>query len=279
LVKLKTLSCNLYLLMVLMFWAPCLWAQAGPPYLTDDPDPVPLHHFEAYAFELSDSTANAGTSFSGPSFEMNYGAAPNLQLHLVIPFVTNFAPDGTTAHGIGDIEVGAKYKLFDEKKYLPEIGIFPFVEVPTGDASRGLGVGSTWYRMPLWLKKGFGESWSIYGGGGAVFAHGNGFENSPFGSVLLQHKFGKNLVLGTELFMHAEQMSGSQGIGRAGLVNGGGYYSFGDHFQLLFAAGHSAFWNPETYTYLAAYWTWGHNKDDNKAKTQGAAITHPPDKP
>lgn len=264
--------------LLLLLSASTLQAQAGPPYLTDDPDPVPLHHFEAYVFSLSDTTAHAGTSYSAPSFEMNYGAAPNLQLHVVIPFVNNFAPDGTVAHGIGDIEVGAKYKLIDEKKYLPEIGVFPFVEFLSGDATRGLGVGSTWYRVPLWLKKGLGKDWSIYGGGGAVFAHGNGFENSPFGSVLVQHKFGKNLVLGTEVFMHAEQVSGADGIGRAGLVNGGGYYAFGDHFQIMLAAGHSAFWNPETYTYLATYWTWGHNKDDDKQKTQGPAIAHPPDK-
>jgi len=253
-------------------------AQAGPPYLTDDPDPVPLHHFEAYAFELSDSTPLAGTSFSGPSFEMNYGAAPNLQLHLVIPFVNQFTPGTSATHGIGDIELGAKYKLHDETKHLPEIGVFPFVELPSGDASRGLGVGSTWYRVPMWLKKGFGENWSVYGGGGAVFAHGNGYENSPFMSGLVQRKFGKKLVLGVELYAHAEEAYGAQGIGRAGLLNGGGYYSFSDHFQLLFAAGHSAFWNSETYTYLAAYWTWGHNKDDDKGKDAGPTQLHPPDK-
>jgi hypothetical protein len=250
-------------------------AQAGPPYLTDDPDPVPLHHFEAYAFELSDTTANAGTSLSAPSFEINYGAAPNLQLHLVIPFVTVYGNGVTTAHGFGDVEIGAKYKLLDEKKYLPEIGVFPFVELPLGDATRGLGVGSTWYRVPMWLKKGFGKNWSIYGGGGAVFAHGNEFENAAFASGLVQRKFGKKLVLGVELFGHGEEAYGAGAIGRATLMNAGGFYSFGDHFQIMAAAGHSVFWNPETYTYMAAYWTWGHNKDDDKKDSaQTAQASH-----
>ena len=31
-------------------------AFAGPPFQTDDPDPVDYRHFEMYAFELSDST-------------------------------------------------------------------------------------------------------------------------------------------------------------------------------------------------------------------------------
>jgi len=249
-------------------------AQAGPPYLTDDPDPVPLHHFEAYAFELSDSTPTAGTSFGGPGFEMNWGAAPNLQLHLVVPFVNNFAPNQPATHGFGDVELGAKYKLFDETKHRPEIGVFPFVELPAGDASRGLGVGSTWYRVPLWLKKGFGN-WNIYGGGGGVFAHGNGYHNSQFVSGLLQRKLSEKLTLGGELFGHGEEIAAPQGIPRSILANFGGFYSFTDHFQFLFAAGHSVVWNPETYTYVAAYWTWGKDKDSSPATPSPDALRPP----
>ena len=127
-------------------------AQAGPPYQVDDPDPVPYRHFEAYIFSLSDSAKGVGTSWNGPgSYEMNYGAAPRLQLHFVIPFVYTFAPDGSKSQGFGDTELGAKLKLFDETRVLPETGIFPFVELPSGDSSKGLGVGTTWYRVPFGL--------------------------------------------------------------------------------------------------------------------------------
>jgi len=243
--------------------APAMHAQAGPPYQTDDPDPVPYRHFEMYAFSLSDTTQNAGTSWAAPSYEVNYGAAKNLQLHLVIPVVNNFAPGSSATHGIGDIEFGAKYKLFDETAHRPEIGVFPFVEFPSGDASRGLGVGKTWYRVPVWIKKGFGEKWSGYLGGGETFVPAEGFQNFPFAGLLAQRKFGEKLVLGLELYGHGAQTPMPGGIDRATLADFGGYYSFTSHFQLLFAAGHSIFWAPETYTYLAAYWTWG--KDDDKA--------------
>ena len=48
-------------------------AHAGPPFQTDDPDPVDYRHFEMYAFELSDSTGkNAGGSvLNVPSYEVN----------------------------------------------------------------------------------------------------------------------------------------------------------------------------------------------------------------
>jgi len=239
-------------------------AQAGPPYQVDDPDPVPYRHFEAYIFSLSDSAKGVGTAWSGPgSYEMNYGAAPRLQLHFVIPFVYTFATDGTKTQGFGDTELGAKFKFFDETKLLPETGIFPFVELPSGDASRGLGVGTTWYRVPLWFKKGFGDKWSIYGGGGETFVPQDGYRNFPFAGALFQHKFTDKLVLGLEFFGHGNEGDPGAAPQRSLLADFGGYYAFTDHFQFLFAGGHSIVWAPETYTYLAAYWTWGRGPQDN----------------
>ena len=45
------------------------------------------------------------------------------------------------------------------------IGTFTMFEIPTGSAARGLGVGKTWYKVPLWVQKSFGP-WTTYGGGG-----------------------------------------------------------------------------------------------------------------
>jgi len=102
---------------------------------------------------------------------MNWGAAPNLQLHLVVPLVTNVATGEPAQHGIGDIELGAKYRFLKETDRRPEIGLFPFVELPSGDAARGLGVGATWDRVPIWLKKSVGD-WNVFGGGGDLHLRG-----------------------------------------------------------------------------------------------------------
>jgi hypothetical protein len=37
----------------------------------------------------------------------------------------------------------------------------------------------------------------------------------------------------------------------------GGIYEFKPGFDLLFAGGRSVYGQPETYTYLSLYWTWG----------------------
>ncbi len=67
---------------ILLFGLAAPWAYAGPPFLTDDPEPVPFKNAEFYIFTQADR-ASDGTSLAGPAFEFNVGAAPNLQLHVV----------------------------------------------------------------------------------------------------------------------------------------------------------------------------------------------------
>ena len=236
---------------------------AGPPFQTDDPDPVEYHHFEMYAFELSDSTGKnvGGTVLEVPAYEVNYGAAPGLQLHLVVPMTTVFAPDnGPTNFGIGDTELGFKYRFFKETPHSPEIGIFPFFEFPSGNADKGLGVGKTWYRMPLWLQKSWGaedHQWTTYGGGGAAVVPQDGYKNYPFAGWLVQRQLNKKITLGAELFGHGAEGEAATSTGASTMLDLGGIYEFKEGFDLLFSAGRSVYGQPETFTYLSLYWTWG----------------------
>src|SRR3984885_5155949 len=61
-----------------------VWAQAGPPFQTDDPTPVDLGHYEAYVFGTVDGTPAELDTIS-PGFEFNWGAIPNIQLHVILP--------------------------------------------------------------------------------------------------------------------------------------------------------------------------------------------------
>lgn len=233
-------------------------AHAGPPFQTDDPEPVDYRHFEMYAFELSDGTTQGGTTLATPAYEVNYGVVPNVQLHLVLPFTTVFAPDGPNQHGFGDTEFGIKLRFVKESKSTPQIGIFPFFEFPSGNADKGLGIGKTWYRMPLWLQKSWGpddRQWTSYGGGGYTIVPQDGFVNFPFAGWLLQRQLSKKLTLGSELYGHGPQTPDT--TRSATMLDLGGIYEFKPGFDLLFAAGRSIYGQPETYTYLSLYWTWG----------------------
>jgi hypothetical protein len=233
-------------------------AHAGPPFQTDDPDPVEFRHFEMYAFELSDGTTQGGTTLAAPAYEVNYGVVPNVQLHLILPFTTVFAPDGPNQRGFGDTELGVKLRIFKETKSSPEVGIFPFFEFPSGNVDKGLGVGKTWYRMPLWLQKSWGpddRQWTSYGGGGYTVVPQDGFVNFPFAGWLVQRQLSKKFTLGSELYGHGPQTPDATRA--ATMLDLGGIYEFKPGFDLLFAGGRSVYGQPETYTYLSLYWTWG----------------------
>jgi hypothetical protein len=248
-------------LLALLLCAPR--AFAGPPFQTDDPEPVDYRHFEMYAFTLSDSTGHnaGGTVLTAPAYEVNYGAAPNLQLHLVIPFTTVFQPMGNpTNFGLSDTELGFKYRFVPESKRVPQVGIFPFFELPSGNADRALGVGKTWYRIPVWLQKSWGEEdhkWTTYGGGGYTIVPQDGYTNFPFAGWLIQRDISKKLMLGTELFGHGAEGDAATSSRSSTMLDLGGTYEFKEGFDLLFCGGRSVHGQPESYAYLALYWTWG----------------------
>ncbi len=61
-------------------------AQAGPPFVTDDPEPVEYQHYELYlaAQYKHDQDQNSSTL---PHLEINYGILPNMQIHVIAPFL------------------------------------------------------------------------------------------------------------------------------------------------------------------------------------------------
>jgi hypothetical protein len=58
-------------------------AVAGPPFLSDDPQPTDTGHFEIYTFNNGTNT-RAGTSGEA-GIDFNYGAATDLQLTATLP--------------------------------------------------------------------------------------------------------------------------------------------------------------------------------------------------
>ena len=227
-------------------------AVAGPPFLTDDPEPVALRHWEAYVFSAWDATRDA-TGIQGPAVEVNLGAAPGLQLHLVVPLATSSAPGVATTHGLGDIEVGAKYRFVEETDARPQIGTFPMLELPTGSADRGLGNGKLWARIPVWAQKSWGP-WTTYGGVGYTVNRAPGARSYPFAGWLVQRDLSRRLTLGGELFTHGADSVGGRSVT---ILNGGGYYNFNPGFSLLFSAGRTVSGERHTVAYLGLYWTWG----------------------
>jgi hypothetical protein len=211
-------------------------AKAGPPFRTDDPEPVELGHYEFYTF-VTGTHVQGDTSGVGPAFEYNYGLIPNGQFHIVAPLAFDSPAGGPNELGYGDTELGFKYRFIqeDDKGARPQVGVFPLVELPTGDQSRGLGAGHARVYLPVWVQKSFGD-WTTYGGGGYWINQGDGTDDKNYWFVgwLLQRKVTDKLTLGGELFHQtADTIGGKDSTG----FNIGAIYDFDDHNHLLVSAG------------------------------------------
>lgn len=211
-------------------------ATAGPPFRTDDPEPVDYQHWEFYTFSTGTHTSG-DTSGVAPAFEFNYGLVPNGQLHFGASTAFEGPAGGATQFGYGDTEVGFKYRFINEEKdgTRPQVAAFPLIELPTGNENRGLGAGHVRAFLPVWVQKSFGE-WTTYGGGGYWINQDDnlGDKNYWFAGWLLERKVTETLTLGGEVFHQTSDTV--DGVDSTGF-NLGGIYNFNEHNNFLFSAG------------------------------------------
>ncbi len=180
-------------------------ALAGPPYLSDDPEPTDVGHWEIYNFAIGagapDGPGTAGLTGEA-GLDINYGAAKDLQLTAVVPLAFG-APSAFSERGLragpGDVELAIKYKFLRQSDgtWTPDIAVFPRLFVPTAD--HALGTGRLGLLLPVWAEKDFGP-WSMFGGGGYQFNPGLDQRNFWQGGGAISRSFGKRLSLGAELY-------------------------------------------------------------------------------
>jgi hypothetical protein len=219
-------------LLSVLWLIPAVSTFAGPPFRTDDPIPVDYHHGEIYLFSTGTRDSD-GTGGVGPAVEFNYGILSDTQFHVIVPMAYDAPRDEASHFGYGDTEIGVKYRLVHETDELPAIGVFPLVEIPTGDQDKGLGNGKAQYFLPLWLQKDFGK-WTTYGGGGYWINPGSEKKDYWFSGVLLQYSFSDAFYLGAEIFYQTADTD--DGGGSSGF-NIGGSVPLPGSLQILYSAG------------------------------------------
>jgi hypothetical protein len=207
-------------------------AHGGPPYVTDDPEPVEFRHGEFYLATQHFITRAVATG-TAPHVEVNYGAWPGLQLHVIAPLAYARPSGDPTSYGVGDIELGAKLRFIDEGQWRPMVGTFPQFEVPAGNASQGLGTGHLHVLIPLWLQKSFG-AWTTYGGAGLWVNPGTGNRNYGYFGWQIQRRLSPLATIGSEIFYTTPDQVGGDANLR---FNVGLVLDFTEHHHLLLSAG------------------------------------------
>jgi hypothetical protein len=238
-------------------------ALAGPPFKTDDPEPVEFKNWEIYLASQY-SNDRSGVSATAPHVEINYGIMPNAQLHIIAP-MEYVKPAGSPSHyGYGDTELGIKYRFFENEEAKFMIGTFPLVEIPTGDQSRGLGNGDAQLFLPIWLQKGWGP-WQSYGGGGYWINPGDGHQDFWFLGWQIQREINKNLTLGGEIFHQSpSEIGGESHTG----FNIGAIINITDNHHILMSAGRDIDGPNLFSSYIAYQLTFGPEKEKGPAETE-----------
>ncbi len=218
------------LFLALLAALPCVSSvHAGPPFVSDDPEPTEAGHWEIYGFGAG--THVTGETDGAAGLDINYGGAKDLQLTAVVPFNYQTGPDGTV--GLGNIELAAKYKFLHQAdgSPLPDIAFFPRAFVPT--AGRRFGTRRLSLLLPLWAQKDVGK-WSIFGGGGYDINPGAGQRNFWLMGIGLQRAVSDRFSLGAEIY---RQTADADDARRFTGVNFGALYKVADHWSLIGSAG------------------------------------------
>jgi hypothetical protein len=221
-------------------------AHAGPPYTTDDPEPVEYRHWEFYLATQHELTHDGATG-TAPHFEVNYGAVSNLQLHLIAPLAYSWPRAAGSTYGPGDVELGTKLRFVQEGEWLPMVGTFTMLELPVGSESRGLGTGHVRVFVPLWLQKSFGP-WTTYGGGGYWSNPGQANRNYWQVGWQVQRRLSELATLGTEAWYTTPDRVDARGNFR---FNVGFVLDLTDHHHLLASTGRSIVGDSLLVGYLA----------------------------
>jgi hypothetical protein len=206
-------------------------AQAGPPFVTDDPEPPPSGGWEINVPFIIEYTP-CKTEMDAPLFDFNYGL-PNLQLKLEFPVgIVHEESDGTAA-GPGDLLLGVKWRFLNNEQSQFQVGIYPQLLLPTGNHARGLGEGRPAFVLPLVAQKNC-DKWTLYGNIGYWWQTATAMRDYVYAGAVIEREINERLTLGAELFGNSPKERG----GRSDLgFNLGGTWKLSQHLNVLFAGG------------------------------------------
>jgi hypothetical protein len=219
-------------------------AQAGPPFVTDDPEPPPPGGWEINVPFILERTPGK-TEMDAPLFDFNYGL-PDVQLKLEFPVkIVHEDRDGTAA-GAGDLLLGVKWRFLNDEQSQFQLGTYPQLLLPTGDEARDLGEGRPAFVLPLVAQKSW-DKWTLYGNVGFWWQTAAETRNYFYAGAVLEREINDRLTLGAELFGNSPKERG----GRCDIAfNVGGIWKLNKKVNLLFTGGRDVVGNTHAMAYV-----------------------------
>jgi len=200
-------------------------ALAGPPYMSDDPEPTDYKHYEIYAFSNGTAT-RAGTS-GETGIDFNYGAAPDIQLTATLPAGFDHPSGSKTTLGLGNVELAAKYRFLHQDTFGLDVSVFPRVFFPSGSSVVGDNFASLF--LPIWVQRDLGSGWTTFGGGGCLIS-GRSVRDACLAGAVLTYQVLPKLQIGPELF---HQTADADGTPASSSIGFGVRYDLNDIYHLM----------------------------------------------
>ena len=262
------------LLVIVILTGAKAWAQ-GPPYQTDDPVPVDLHHYEFYIFGgVGRHSGGDRLDRAGLRVQLGRHSQGAASRHSALGSGRSVEQSRLSARrdraqrlwadGYG---TGREDRLHQgDRSTFRRSARFTMFEMPTGNYDKGLGVGKVWYKLPIWLQKNIGQM-AFDGGGGYQVVPQTGYRDFPYTGWLVKTGTEREAGAGSRgLCAWPRRASPRRRHSLRRMIDVGGYYHFKHHpaNSFSFCYGHSIAGQTENYAYVGMYWTWGKDKGAKK---------------
>jgi len=125
-------------------------AQAGPPFLTNDPGTPGNANWEINLASMQTIARGVG-SYQVPQIDLNFGVGDRIQLTYEIPFILQTGTGQPLQSGWGNGYPGVKWRFLDQGEDGWQMSTFPQVETAASLLARqkGIAVAGPRYLLPL----------------------------------------------------------------------------------------------------------------------------------
>jgi len=174
-----------------------VFAQGGPPLITDDPGTPGDGRWEIN-IAFTAEKRKTERSYESPILDINYGLGERIQLKYEVPWLVLDERGERTKNGLGNSLIGVKWRFFDENRQGIDMSVYPKFEFNSSDSSadRGLVGRGLEFVLPAQLQKSFG-SISLNPEFGYIFREYN--DNEWIYGLALGYEASSNLELLAEI--------------------------------------------------------------------------------
>lgn len=208
-------------------------AQAGPPFLTNDPGTPGQANWEINVGSMQ-TVARATANYQVPQIDLNFGLGDTVQLTYEIPYVLETGTGSPVQSGWGNGFPGIKWRFLDQGKDGWQMSVFPQVETGVSPSAqdRGIGAAGPRYILPIEVTKKIGPLDVDFEAG--YYLPGHGPKERTLGLVA-GRSVSEKLEFDAEIYDDRVYDAGPHST----TLDLGGRYKLGRGFIALFMAGRS----------------------------------------